>query len=224
MCDYRKQISEVKLDNAVTEVLSKLVSNRKFAGLIRSKIDIEVDTTALDQEIAALEKDLRQCYLNKDAILADLDNLDYEDKHYQRRKTDLENRLSKVYDKIEETENALVEVKAKKRSVMVDKVCGDNIYNTLIYFDKMNAVMDEVDRREFLSHIIEKVEIYEEEQKTGQWLKSITFKLPIIPHDMEISLDKGTHVESVVLLSKKNAKNFVEIGVDAEDYYRIKEK
>ena len=32
------------------------------------------------------------------------------------------------------------------------------------------------------------------------------------------------HVESVVLLSKKNAKNFVEIGVDAEDYYRIKEK
>ena len=31
-------------------------------------------------------------------------------------------------------------------------------------------------------------------------------------------------VESVVLLSKKYAKNFVEIGVDAEDYYRIKEK
>ena len=34
----------------------------------------------------------------------------------------------------------------------------------------------------------------------------------------------ATHVETVVLLSKKNAKNFVEIGVDAEDYYRIKEK
>ena len=31
------------------------------------------------------------------------------------------------------------------------------------------------------------------------------------------------HVESVVLLSKKNAKNFVEIWVDAEDYYRIKD-
>ena len=66
-CDYKKQISEDKLDKAVIEVLSKLVSNKKFAGLIRSKIDMEVDTTALDQEIAALEKDLRQCYLNKDA-------------------------------------------------------------------------------------------------------------------------------------------------------------
>ncbi len=32
------------------------------------------------------------------------------------------------------------------------------------------------------------------------------------------------NIETVVLLNKKNAKNFVEIGVDAEDYYRIKEK
>lgn len=49
--------------------------------------------------------------LNKDAILSDLDNLDYEDKHYKRRKADLEDLLSKNYDKIEETENALVEAK-----------------------------------------------------------------------------------------------------------------
>ena len=39
------------------------------------------DTTALDQEISAQEKTLRQCYLNKDVILSDLDNLDYEDKN-----------------------------------------------------------------------------------------------------------------------------------------------
>lgn len=32
------------------------------------------------------------------------------------------------------------------------------------------------------------------------------------------------NIETICLLSKKNAKNFVEIGVDAEDYYRIKEK
>ena len=35
-----------------------------------------------------------------------------------------------------------------------------------------------------------------------------------------------THVETVVLLSKKNAqaKHYINIGVDAEDYYRIKDK
>jgi len=46
------------------------------------------------------------------------------------------------------------------------------------------------------------VEIYEEEQPNDQWLKSITFRFPIIPHDMEMSLDKGNRVECVVLLSK----------------------
>ena len=145
--------------------------------------------------------------------------MNYDDKHYQRRKSDLENRLNKVYDKIEEAENSLVEAKAKKRSVMVDKVCGDNIYNTLIYFDKMNAVMDEADRREFLSHIIEKVEIHEEEQHNGQWLKSITFKLPIIPHDMEISLDKGDHVETVVLLSQLRQKpdDYIDVDIDVAE-------
>ena len=32
------------------------------------------------------------------------------------------------------------------------------------------------------------------------------------------------HVETVVLLNKKKATDFVEISVDAEDYYSIKEK
>ena len=170
-CDYRKQVSETKLNDAVVEVLRKLVSNKKFAGMMREKINMEVDTTALDQEISAQEKTLRQSYLNKDVILSDLDNLDYEDKHYKRRKADLEDRLSKTYDKIEETENALVEAKAKKRSILAEKVCGDNIYKALIFFDKMYEPMNEAERKEFLTQFIEKVEIYEEEQENGQWLK-----------------------------------------------------
>lgn len=65
----QKQISETKLDGAVIEVLRKLVSNRKFAGCMREKIDMEVDTSVLDQEIANYEKILRQCYTNKEVIL-----------------------------------------------------------------------------------------------------------------------------------------------------------
>lgn len=215
-CDYRKQVSETKLDEAVIEVLRKLVSNKKFAGMMREKINMEVDTTALDQEISAQEKTLRQSYLNKDAILSDLDNLDYEDKHYKRRKADLEDRLSKTYDKIEETENALVEAKAKKRSILAEKVCGDNIYKALIFFDKMYEPMNEAERREFLTQFIEKVEIYEEEQENGQWLKSIEFKLPIISKDMKISLDNGSQIETVVLLGRKFTED-IEYGyVDYE--------
>ena len=43
---------------------------------------------------------------------------------------------------------------------------------------------------------------------------------------MGINSISSCHVETVVCLSKKNAKpkDYVEIGVDAEDYYRIKER
>ena len=104
------------LDASVAEVISKLVSNPKFSDLIRRKINMEVDTSALDQEIANYEKQLRQLYHNKDMILSDIDSLDYGDKHYQRRKTDLENRLYKTYDKIEEAEELLISAKTKKNA------------------------------------------------------------------------------------------------------------
>ena len=126
-CDYRKQVHEEMLDNAVAEVIRTLVSNEKFANMMKQKINMEVDTSALDQEIANYEKQLRQIYHNKDTILSDIDSLDYEDKHYQRRKTDLENRLYMTYDKIDEAEELLVSATTKKRALLADKITGDNI-------------------------------------------------------------------------------------------------
>lgn len=205
-CDYRKQIHEEMLDNAVAEVIRTLVSNEKFANMMKQKINMEVDTSALDQEIAACEKQLRQSYANKDSILSDLDALDYDDKHYQRRKKDLEDRLYSTYDKIDEMENLLIAAKAKRKSILSDKVSGDNIYKALIFFDKTYDALNEAEKREFMEQLLAKVEVYEERQPNGQWLKSIEFKLPIIEHDMKISLDNDEQVETVVLMSRVKGK------------------
>ena len=47
----------------------------------------------------------------------------------------------------------------------------------------------------------------------------------ILKKDIEISLDNGTHIEVVVSLSKNfsKPKDYVQIGIDDEDHYRIKE-
>lgn len=203
-CDYKKQVHEEMLDASVAEVISKLVSNPKFSDLIRSKINMEVDTGALDQEIENYKIQLRKLYHNKDTILSDMDSLDYEDKHYQRRKTDLENHLYKIYDKIDEAEELLVSAKAKKRSLLADKITGDNIYKALIFFDKLYAQMNEAEKREFLSQLVDNVQIYEERKENGQWLKSIEFKLPIIEKEFTLSLDNDTQNETVVLMSRKD--------------------
>lgn len=130
-CDYKKQVHEEMLDASVAEVISKLVSNPKFSDLIRNKINMEVDTSALDQEIENYKIQLRKLYHNKDTILSDMDSLDYEDKHYQPRKTDLENHLYKTYDKIDDEEELLVSAKAKKRSLLADKITGDTVIKVI---------------------------------------------------------------------------------------------
>ena len=200
-CDYKKQVHEEMLDASVAEV----ISNPKFSDLIRNKINMEVDTSALDQEIENYKIQLRKLYHNKDTILSDMDSLDYEDKHYQRRKTDLENPLYKTYDKIDDAEELLVSAKAKKRSLLADKITGDNIYKALVFFDKLYAQMNEAEKREFLSQLVDNVQIYEERKENGQWLKSIEFKfkLPIIEKEFTLSLDNDTQNETVCLLSKK---------------------
>ena len=216
-CDYKKQVHEEMLDASVAEVISKLVSNPKFSDLIRNKINMEVDTSALDQEIENYKIQLRKLYHNKDTILSDMDSLDYEDKHYQRRKTDLENHLYKTYDKIDDAEELLVSAKAKKRSLLADKITGDNIYKALVFFDKLYAQMNEAEKREFLSQLVDNVQIYEERKENGQWLKSIEFKLPIIEKEFTLSLDNDTHVETVVLLSKQKPDDTIEIDLDPDE-------
>lgn len=146
-----------------------------------------------------------------------MDSLDYEDKHYQRRKTDLENHLYKTYDKIDDAEELLVSAKTKKRSLLADKITGDNIYKALVFFDKLYAQMNEAEKREFLSQLVDNVQIYEERKENGQWLKSIEFKLPIIEKEFTLSLDNDTQNETVVLLSQQKADDYLEVEIDLDE-------
>lgn len=201
-CDYKKQIREELLDDAVAEVIVKLVSNPNFATMMQEKINMKVDTTAIDQEIENYEKQLRQDYSIKSKLMEEIDNLDPDDRHYIRRKADLDDRLYRMYDKIEELESQLIDARAKKTSIEAEKITGDNIYKVLICFDKLYFAMNDVERRQLIEALIAEIQIYEERKPNGQWLKSIRFKLPIIENDLSIGLDNGEHVECVVLITR----------------------
>lgn len=129
-----------------------------------------------------------------------MDNLNPDDRHYIRRKADLDDRLYRMYDKIEEQ---LIAARAKKTSIEAEKITGDNIYKVLIYFDKLYFAMSDVERRQLIEALIAEIQIYEERKPNGQWLKSIRFKLPIIENDLSIGLDNGNQVECCTLLSLK---------------------
>ena len=203
-CDFNKQIQEEVLDNAVVEVIIKLVSNPKFAAMMQEKINSKVDTTAIEQEITAAEKQLRQYYSIKSKIMEEIDTLDPDERHYIIRKSDLDERLYRMYDKIEEAENNLMDARAKKQAIEADKITGDNIYKVLICFEKLYNVMNPLERKKLMEHLISEIQIYPERQPNGQWLKSIKFRLPIVESDIDLCLDNESHTECVLQMTRKS--------------------
>lgn len=203
-CDYKKQIREELLDDAVAEVIVKLVGNPEFAAMMQEKINRKVDTDTIDTELASYEKQLRQYYAVKLKLAEEIDSLDPDDRHYIKRKADLDDRFYRMYDKIEDVETQLIETRAKKQAIEAENLTGDNIYKVLIYFEKLYAVMNEVERRQLMEALISEIQIYEDRQPNGQWLKSIKFRLPIIEENIYLSLEDDKHVETIVKLSLKN--------------------
>ena len=51
-----------------------------------------------------------------------------------------------------------------------------------------------------MESVVSEIQIFEDRQPNGQWLKSIKFRLPIIEEDMEVSLDNDEHVECAIMM------------------------
>ena len=84
-----------------------------------------------------------------------------------------------------------------------DKITGDNIYKILLNFENIFSNMDDLERKQFIELLIDEIQIHPEKQENGQWLKSISFKLPIIDQDFDINgWVNNTHVSTCESLSK----------------------
>lgn len=206
-CGYKRQWKQEKVDAAVEEVIRKLVTNPKFEQAIRQKIGSRIDTDELETELEQLRKKLRQLNGAKSKLGQQMDSLDVTDKHYDRKYQDMEERLYKLYDDIDSVEEEIEEVEIRIYNVKQQKISGDNIYQFLLYFDKLYDKFSDAEKKEFLNSFIERVDIYEQEQPDGRFLKHIKFRFPVYFNGKEIeemSWDNETTVETVVLLSKMN--------------------
>ncbi len=202
-CTFNKQLKEDLLDGAVFEVINKLVSNPKFANHMKDKINIKIDTSEIEKEIKAIQEQLTQYIGVKRTIENQMDNLDINDKLYPKKLQDLENRLNKMYDNIYCVEENLKECRARKRNIEEKNVTTENVYKILTNFDKLYRVMEDIDKKKFLKILVDEIHIHDEKQGNGQLLKTIVFNVPIVSEKINISLDNGSRVECIVLMSRK---------------------
>ena len=223
-CGYRKQWGQEKIDSAVEEVIRKLVQNPKFETAIREKIGSRIDTDELEKEQEQLRKKLRQLNGAKTKLGQQMDALDVSDKFYDRKYQDMEDRLYKLYEDIDSVEMQIEEVETRILNVRQQKISGNNVYQFLLYFDKLYDKFTDAEKKTFLSSFIEQVDIFEEEQPDGRILKHIKFRFPVHFNGkeiQEIGWDKETTVETVCLLVRRNSLH-IDIDVDVDEMLQEK--
>ncbi len=216
-CSFRLNIEQTEINKFVAKVISAMVNNPRFVEAIQAKIGTAVDTEDMEKQIAVLQGRLKQAFGTKSRLERQMDTLDINDAHYDRKILDLQRRYDEQYDTIEEIEVQIGELQSQIRSIQQEKISGDNIYRLLLAFDEVYHSATEAEQKEFMKAFIERIEMFPEKRKDGSWIKKIVFNFPV-PVDgeevKELPLETETTVETVVLLSHKKADSYIHIDVE----------
>ena len=177
-----------------------MVNNPRFVEAIQAKIGSAVDTEDMEKQIAVLQGQLKQAFGTKSRLERQMDTLDINDAHYDRKILDLQRRYDEQYDTIEDIEVQIGELQSQIRSIQQEKISGDNIYRLLLAFDEVYHSATEAEQKEFMKAFIERIEMFPEKRKDGSWIKKIVFNFPV-PVDgeevKELPLETETTVEGI---------------------------
>ena len=196
------------MNRMVAAIVSAMVNNPQFSEAIKEKIGTSVDIEDLEKQLAALQAQLRQTLGIKARLERQMDSLDINDPYFDRKILDLQRRYDEQYGRIEEIEIQMNEIKGQIQSIRQEKISGDNIYQLLLMFDEVYGSATEFEQKEFMRAFIERIDLYPEKQKDGNWIKKIVFNFPVPVNGKdvkELSLETGTTVETIVLLQRRNS-------------------
>lgn len=207
-CSYRKQIHQERVNKAVEELISGIVKNPKFEEAVKKKINARIDSGETEAEIDSLNKKLRRLNAAKEKLGKAMDGLDAFDDFYDEKYEDMQVRLDGLYKEIRKTEQELSALYEKLENVRKDKISQEKVYQFLMFFDIIYPQFTDAEKKEFLSSILERVEINPEPTENGQILKKIKFRIPICfdgdgGDNLELTFpNEKITVECVVLMSR----------------------
>lgn len=163
-----------------------------------------------------------------------MDNLDVTDIHYDKKISDLQRRLDTQYDKIDEVEEAIADLKSQVYELKKNQIDADSIYGFLNAFNELYAECTDAEKKQFMQAFIERIDIFPERREDGNWIRDIKFQFPVpilrdgkevvrvdgISLDKEqsdehtVTLEKFPTLESIVLLSHKSPDSHIDVKVE----------
>ena len=115
-----------------------------------------------------------------------MDNLSVSDEYYDKKYEDIQVRLDKLYDKIEEIETFIEAVETSLYNIKQEKISGDNVYQFLLFFDNLYDRFTDMEKKIFMKRFLEEGNIYEAEQEDGRILRSLKFRFPVFFNEQEL--------------------------------------
>ena len=134
-----------------------------------------------------------------------MDNLSVSDEYYDKKYEDIQVRLDKLYEEIEEIETFIEAVETRLYNIKQEKISGDNVYQFLLFFDNLYDKFTDMEKKIFMKSFLEEGNIYEAEQEDGRILRSLKFRFPIFFNEQELyelDWDNESTVESVLLMRR----------------------
>lgn len=134
-----------------------------------------------------------------------MDNLSVSDEYYDKKYKDMQVRLDKLYDEIEEIETFIEAVETRLYNIKQEKISGDNVYQFLLFFDNLYDRFTDMEKKIFMKSFLEEGNIYEAEQEDGRILRSLKFRFPVFFNEQELyelDWDNESTVESVLLMRR----------------------
>ena len=205
-CNFRMVLSQDEINGQVEEIILDMVADPDFKDYMVRKIDEKVDVSSLETERDQVREQLRQVMGAKKKLSDMLDQLDVNDKHYDRKYQDMHDRMDILYDRISDLEDMIADIEVKISGAYGEKITANQLYKVLLNFDKMYFKMTDLEKKQFMRDFIEEIELYPERQDDGHILKQLSLGFPVFYEGSEgdtIRLLKQNTVETVVLLSKE---------------------
>ena len=238
-CTFRRNIDQTQIDDMLAKLITAMTKEGKFKDAIQDKIGVTVDTTDLEKQLSALNASLHQAETIKTRIEQQMDNLDVTDTHYDKKISDLQRRLDAQYDRIDEVEETMAELKSQIYELKKNQIDADSIYGFLGAFNEVYSECTDAEKKQFMQAFIERIDIFSERREDGNWIQNIKFQFPVpiikegkeiaqikgISLDKEksdehmVSLEKLSTLETVVLLSqlKQKPDDYINVTIELDD-------
>lgn len=211
-CNFRLVLNQDEVNHQVEDIILDMVASPKFRDHMIRKLEEKVDVASLEMEKSQIREQLRQVMGAKKKLTEMMERLDINDKYYDRKYQDMQDRMDILYDRILDLEDAIADIDARIRGAYGEKITTDQLYKILLSFDKMYYRMTDLEKKQFMRDFIDEIELYPEKQEDGRILKQLSLGFPVFYEGSEgdtIRLHKENTVETVVLLSHKSPDSVI---------------